>query len=287
MTTRKTYTLDEIEERTGFDRRTVAYYVQEGLLPKVGRRGPKTRYSQLFLDRLSFIRLIRDLQDQGDIGTMTLRDIRDLFQSVPDEFIAEVVSGRVSPQVIEGLVHADAPEMASFGARRTTMVEKIDTLRRKVGGRPTSEKMKSIGAPMDPARESSSVGDKEEAFIARAYQPLRGDRPESSELEELLKESRGLEVEGAALSNGAAGSEGLGLLPDASEEDLREALSRLHAVVKRQPRAYLRTSETWTQARITGELSLSARGLEDRHLPLLERVAQILRHLLQGKLGSY
>ena len=89
----RTYTLDEIEEETGFDRRTIAYYVQQGLLPKVGRRGPRTRYSQLFLNRLLFIRMIRDLQDQGAMGTMTLSDIRDLFQSVPDETIADAVAG--------------------------------------------------------------------------------------------------------------------------------------------------------------------------------------------------
>ena len=60
-----TYTIDEIEEQTGFDRRTITYYVQQGLLPKVGRRGPRTRYSQLFFDRLQFIRMIRNRQDQG------------------------------------------------------------------------------------------------------------------------------------------------------------------------------------------------------------------------------
>ena len=63
----RTYTLDEIEERTGFDKRTIAYYVQEDVLPKVGRRGPRTRYPQLFLDRLLFIKRVRDLQDTGRI----------------------------------------------------------------------------------------------------------------------------------------------------------------------------------------------------------------------------
>jgi DNA-binding transcriptional MerR regulator len=287
MTTRKTYTLDEIEEGTGFDRRTVAYYVQQGLLPKVGRRGPKTRYSQIFLDRLSFIRRIRDLQDQGAMGTMTLSDFRDLFKSVPEEVIAGIASGRVSPDALEGLVHADAPEMASPRLRRTTMAQKIDNLRRKVSDKPTSEPPQQTGAPLDPARESSPAIEKEEAFIARAYRPLRGERPAAADFEAELAESRGLDVEGAAQVTGAAGSEQLGLLPEASEEELREALARLHAVVNRQPRPYLRTTETWTRARITGELSLSARGLDDRHLPLLERVARILRHLLQDELGSY
>ena len=47
-TTKKqpSYTARELEEETGFDRRTIAYYVQEGLLPRVGRRGPRTRYPE-------------------------------------------------------------------------------------------------------------------------------------------------------------------------------------------------------------------------------------------------
>ncbi len=39
----KSYSIDELEELTGFDRRTVSYYISEGLLPKVGRRGPCAR----------------------------------------------------------------------------------------------------------------------------------------------------------------------------------------------------------------------------------------------------
>jgi hypothetical protein len=231
--------------------------------------------------------MIRDLQDQGDMGTMTLSDFRDLFQSVPDELLSEIVAGRISPEVLEGLVHGDAPGVASYRARRATMAEKFDTLRRKVSRKTPSESLQSTGAPMDPARDSSPVSEKEEAFIARAYQPLAGDRPAASELEDALAESRGFDADGATQVLGAAGQEGLGLPPEVLEGELREALARLHSVVERQPRAYLRTTESWTQARITGELSITARGLDDRHLPLLERVAQVLRHLLQDDLGKY
>ena len=39
----RSFTAEELERETGFDRRTIAYYVQEGLIPRVGRRGPRTR----------------------------------------------------------------------------------------------------------------------------------------------------------------------------------------------------------------------------------------------------
>ena len=92
-----TYTLEEIEKQSGFDRRTIAYYVQEDILPRVGRRGPKTRYSQLFLDRLLFIKRLRDLQDTGKIGPVTLDAFRLLFAKLPAE-LATPHNGRRSPR---------------------------------------------------------------------------------------------------------------------------------------------------------------------------------------------
>ena len=40
----KTYTLRQLVELSGFDKRTIAYYIQEKLLIGAGRRGPRTRY---------------------------------------------------------------------------------------------------------------------------------------------------------------------------------------------------------------------------------------------------
>ena len=61
----RTFSIAELEELTGFDRRTIAYYIQEGVLPKVGRRGKGTRYPEEFRDRLLLVKRIRDLQDAG------------------------------------------------------------------------------------------------------------------------------------------------------------------------------------------------------------------------------
>jgi DNA-binding transcriptional MerR regulator len=115
----KTYSLAEIEEQTGFDRRTISYYVQQGLLPKVGRRGPKTRYSQVFFNRLALIRMIRELQDRGAMGSMTLSDIRDLFQSAPDKLIADVVNGKETLDGIDDRFQAKSAPRGSEGRRPT------------------------------------------------------------------------------------------------------------------------------------------------------------------------
>ena len=68
----RTYSIDELVDLTGFSQRNIAYYIQQGLLPKIGRRGRKTRYPQLFVDRLRFIQRVRELQDSGRLGSATL-----------------------------------------------------------------------------------------------------------------------------------------------------------------------------------------------------------------------
>lgn len=68
----RSYSIDDLEELTGFNQRTISYYIQQRLLPKVGRRGRSTRYPQLFVDRLKFIQRVRELQDSGRLGSVTL-----------------------------------------------------------------------------------------------------------------------------------------------------------------------------------------------------------------------
>ena len=81
----QTYTAAELERETGFNRRTIAYYVQIRLLPKVGRRGSRTRYPKLFRDRLLFIRKVREAERTGQLQPVSLRaTIWDkIFEQVP------------------------------------------------------------------------------------------------------------------------------------------------------------------------------------------------------------
>ena len=72
----ESYTAAELQRETGFDRRTIAYYVHEGLLPKVGRRGSRTRYPKLIRDRLLFIRAVREAEQRGTVAPVSLRDLR-------------------------------------------------------------------------------------------------------------------------------------------------------------------------------------------------------------------
>jgi DNA-binding transcriptional MerR regulator len=285
MIDEQTYTIDEIEEHTGFDRRTIAYYVQLGLLPKVGRRGPRTRYSQLFFDRLQFIKMIRDLQDQGSMGSMTLSDFRDLFQRVPEEIIAEVVIGRESALAVARSAPPGELDMTSSSESKRAMARKIEDLRQNTIARLVATPLEARGIPLDPAEQSTPIAAPEETFAERAYFSLPNAPQSAEERETPSGEYHRLTLEAIERSPHAPIPVRHSAPSPPIEEQLREALARLTAVVKRQPRAYLRTTETWTRARVTGELVLSVRGLEDRHLPLLDGVARILRNLIRDSEG--
>ncbi|MFQ5677325.1 MAG: MerR family transcriptional regulator [bacterium] len=95
------YTLDELQEQSGFDRRTIAYYVQMKLLPGVGRRGRRTRYPKTFLDRLLVIRRLRDLEENGEINPLNLSEMRLILDQLSEQMIEDLASGKEPLQAID------------------------------------------------------------------------------------------------------------------------------------------------------------------------------------------
>jgi DNA-binding transcriptional MerR regulator len=67
---RKKYTIDELSELTGFTRRTVRYYIQEGLLEPPAGRGRGGGYYESHLERL---KLIKSLTEKG-MGLATVME---------------------------------------------------------------------------------------------------------------------------------------------------------------------------------------------------------------------
>ena len=70
--------LVQLAKAAGVTPRTVRYYVQQGLLPSPGTRGPGTKYDRALLDRLL---LIKGLQRQH----LPLSEIRRRLESLDDE----------------------------------------------------------------------------------------------------------------------------------------------------------------------------------------------------------
>ena len=115
----RSFTAEELERETGFDRRTIAYYVQEGLIPRVGRRGPRTRYPKLVMDRLLFIRRVREAEEAGEIGPVSLSEMRRLFDGVSPGLIERVAEGSFPVQA--AVADTAEPRYRSRASRRVTM----------------------------------------------------------------------------------------------------------------------------------------------------------------------
>lgn len=190
----QTFTVAELEKLSGLDRRTIAYYISEGLLPKVGRRGPKTRYPREFLDRLQLIKRIRDLMDAGQLPSATLAEISAVLKvlapqdihhlaspSAPDSRIAalfEEGAGRAGDTAqLAALQLSDAPKAhrgspASASARRRRMVA--------AGSAPETERRASPQLAEEVwAEQDWSASARDEAPLAALgesaeREPLRG-----------------------------------------------------------------------------------------------------------------
>ncbi len=105
----RTYTIADLQKHTGFDRRTIVYYIQQGLLPRAGRRGPNTRYPHECLLRLRFIRAVKDLQDQGQCGTITLRDIQRMSAALDAATLMAMLERGPPVAEVERLLASAAP----------------------------------------------------------------------------------------------------------------------------------------------------------------------------------
>ena len=57
--TERTYSMSELVQLTGFDARTIRYYISQGLLPKPLKRGRGADYGEIHLDRLKLISMLK------------------------------------------------------------------------------------------------------------------------------------------------------------------------------------------------------------------------------------
>ena len=79
------YTMTDLEEQTGFNARTIRYYISQGLLPPAHGRGPGATYDLGHLLRLQAIQLLKanflPLDEiKRRLGDLTNEDIAALLQ---------------------------------------------------------------------------------------------------------------------------------------------------------------------------------------------------------------
>jgi len=266
------YTIDELVEATGFDKRTIAYYVQEGLLPKIGRRGRLTRYPSSFADRLMVIKRLREAEESGERPIpMTLAEIRGIFERVPSAELSAIAFGALPVELIDQFTE---PQEDDFGGIRPKISEK------------QLPRVHDDSQEMAPPRRRLSM------LLEETDDPdlfVQSSRSYSRDIEEQVEECSGpppgrFKGSMARLSSPAEGVQRLSRDPGPEDDpaDLAQLLRQLRQIIPRSQRGQGR-SEQWTNATITPGLNLSARELGGEDRRLLERVASLLRKLAMGE----
>ncbi len=244
----RSYTARELEEETGFSRRTIAYYVQVGLLPRVGRRGPKTRYPKLVRDRLLFIRRVREAEGAGRVPATALREIGAVFEGSSPHLIAGVADGRIA--VTPDLLSATSAGMDSAPRRRAvTERREMSSAFAPPGARHSALEDRLMVREEEShwLREAGAVPHQEEtAGVFHSPPPSRRD-VDDSELAALLATLREVAGRGEVLAGGV---------------------------------------EKWSRIEIASGVELSVRGLADEDAAVLEAVGRQLRERLSDRFGD-
>jgi DNA-binding transcriptional MerR regulator len=105
----KQYTIDELSEKTGFSRRTIRYYIQEGLLEPPAGRGRGGFYYDSHLEKLLYI---KSLQERG----LSLSAILKLLKTVEIQAPSPSREVWVKYEVVPGLeinIRRDLEQQAS------------------------------------------------------------------------------------------------------------------------------------------------------------------------------
>ena len=249
------YTARELERESGFDRRTIAYYVQEGLLPKVGRRGPRTRYPQLFLDRLLFIRRVREAEEEGTVPPLSLSDLRDLFRRIPPSIVARVAAERIA-------VKPDLVSSPSTAFRLPEMVAE-DAVAGPSGPaallhRRASARLKRMESALLETGEPAAT---EPADVAMEMAPddavAEAPPPQPEDLFYGVREGRAYDTR--LLGRLLAEAESIGGRRGTSQGSM----------------------ETWSRIRISPNIELSVRGLTNEDRSLADSLRRMMRRLIR------
>jgi hypothetical protein len=257
----RSYSLAELIEATGFDRRTIVYYVHSGLLPKVGRRGPHTRYPEESLIRLRFIRGVKDLQAAGGLLTATLAEIGRALQACNGERLRDLLARGLPAAEIQPLF--DTPEPAPAPASPTSGPT-VAAIVHEPAAEPVGDR-RSYGLADAGIRKRFGP---DRGAIAAAVAHASAQTPPATEPPPPPAADSGTPLPPATLADAELG------------ELLRELEVRPSMNARRNPPG---SPEQWTEIPITSRVYLSVRGLSEDDTPLAEAVARWLKRALRTR----
>ncbi len=264
----RSYSLAQLVDATGFDRRTIVYYIQAGLVPKVGRRGPHTRYPEECLHRLQFIRGVKDLQSKGRLLTATLAEIRRALDGLEAEAVRTLLERGLPEAEVEGLIAAPQPAPPPADPDPQPAATVVPAAEH--GSLAPAIAAPAPASPVQASADRRSYG-LADAGIRQRYGLERPVAPAGSTDQNRAPPSAA--PASGPMDTGPAGDAELGAL--LRELEIRPALN-----AQRSPPG---SPEQWTEIPITGRVYLSVRGLAAGDTPLAEAVARHLRRALRTR----
>lgn len=285
---RRGFATSELVEATGFNRRTIAYYVQEGLLPRVGRHGPRTRYPRFVRDRLLFIRRVREAEEAGELPPVSLAELRTAFARLPRRVVAAVADGAiaVSQELVAGEIGAlvagqvgtlAVPGLFRSAAQRQRVLE--DRMRDPRGGpdvvEPSGEPPGELsGEP--PAPAASALTTPAPAMPTPAVPPPAAPAVLEPGVSYSLRPPSATSGDEAADARAESGDE----KADDRAGKVLVALAAVSNAARRREEASPQPVDTWMRAEVMPGVELSVRCATEEDRELLEQAAASLRSLV-------
>lgn len=290
MSTPRSYALSELVDQSGFDRRTIVYYIQAGLLPKVGRRGPHTRYPDECLSRLLFIKGVRELQASGQLLSASLAEIGRALSALDAQGIRELLDRGLPRAEIEGLFAQPAVAEAPPASPAIATAP---------GPTPSANPPEPVPPPANPAPNPQPGGDRRsyglaDASIRQRFGTERPPAPPAAAPHEdthprlpVLKIPEGPAQAATMTATATLPPSTVSKPADAVPDDhadlghlLRELELRPTLNPKRSPPG---APEQWTEIPITSRVYLSVRGLPENDAAIAEALARLLKRALRGR----
>ena len=91
-----TYSLDQLEAETGFNKRKIRYYIQQVIGSGQGTGGRDARYPKSVRDKLLFI-----VKVQEHVSSLRLAEFKEIIDRTPDDDIARVADGKEPLEVAD------------------------------------------------------------------------------------------------------------------------------------------------------------------------------------------
>ena len=290
MAAPRSYSITELVEASGFDRRTIVYYIQSGLLPKVGRRGPHTRYPEECLARLLFIKGVRDRQAGGEVLTATLAEMRRALARTEGAALRALLDRGLPADELAALF-AEPEPAAAPAAPAPASTPSANSPPPPAAPPNTTATAPATGGVTGPSGERRSYG-LADAGIRQRFGAERPAPPPAAPAPEIHHEEThpGLPVldpatlaaMGTAPPAAAAPAPATSATP--ADPELGELLRELEVRPTLNPRRNPPGApEQWTEIPVSSRIYLSVRGLAAEDSPLAEAVARVLKRALRGR----